>query len=192
MGRISEIRDLLYVFLKRQIIPPLEYARKIGVNIGEDNFIPDKRCWSSEPYLITVGSHCQITAGVRILTHGGGQVVRDRIPNFNTFGKVVIGDYVYIGNNSLIMPGVTIEDHVLVAAGSVVTKSIPRGMVVGGNPARIICTIDDYLERNKQYNTNNRGNKKIGKREMLLSMSEEKFIKKTFMKVSTNCETNSE
>lgn len=180
MGKISEIKDILYDFWHRQICPPLEYARKIGVIIGEDNFIPDKRCWSTEPYLITVGSHCQITAGVRILTHGGGQVVRDKYPCFDTFGKVIIGDYVYIGNNSLIMPGVIIEDHVLVAAGSVVTKSIPRGMVVGGNPARIICTVEDYLERNLQFNTNKRG-QKLNKKALLMSMADDCFIRKPFM-----------
>ena len=181
MGKISEIKDILYDFWHRQTCPPLEYARKIGVNIGEDNFIPDKRCWSTEPYLITVGSHCQITAGVRLLTHGGGQVVRDKYPCFDTFGKVIIGDYVYIGNNSLIMPGVTLEDHVLVAAGSVVTKSVPKGMVVGGNPARIICTIEEYKERNLKYNTGNR-RPSINKRDFLLSMDEVKFIKKTYMR----------
>lgn len=183
MGRFSEIKSLLYDFIHRQITPPLRYARKIGVTIGEDNFLPDKKCWSSEPYLITVGSHCQITAGVRFLTHGGGQVVRDIMPNFDTFGKIKIGDYVYLGNNCLIMPGVTIEDHVLVAAGSVVTKSVPYGMVVAGNPAKIICSIEEYLARNKRYNTDKRNVPGINKRSYLLSMDEEKFIKKPFLDI---------
>ena len=172
-------------YLKRYVLqanyPPLQYARELGVTIGEDNFLPDKRCWSSEPYLITVGSHGQITVGVRFLTHGGGHVVRDRYPHFDTFGKITIGDWVYIGNNSLIMPGVTIEDHVLVAAGSVVTKSIPAGMVVGGNPARIICTVEEYLERNRQYDTGTKSVPGMKKKEKLLSMSEEKFIRKRYM-----------
>ena len=181
MGRISELKSLLYDFVNRQIIPPLQYARKIGVTIGEDNFLPDKKCWSSEPYLITVGNHCQITAGVRFLTHGGGQVVRDKDPNFDTFGKIVVGDYVYIGSNSLIMPGVTIEDHVLIAAGSVVTKSVPSGMVVAGNPARIVCTVDEYLIKNLKYNTGKRNITGVKKMEMLLSMDASKFISKPFM-----------
>ncbi len=152
------------------------------MTIGEDNFLPDKRCWSSEPYLITVGSHCQITTGVRFFTHGGGHVVRKDIPEFDTFGKIKIGDWVYIGNNSLIMAGVTIEDNVLVAAGSVVTKSIPSGMVVGGNPARIICTIEEYLKNNAKYNTGTKGMGSSKKREVLLSMDESKFIAKGYMK----------
>mgnify|MGYP002625309783 CR=1 FL=1 len=108
-------------------------------------------------------------------------MVRDRYPHFDTFGKIVIGDWVYIGNNSLIMPGVTIEDHVLVAAGSVVTKSVPAGMVVGGNPARIICTVEEYLERNRQYDTGTKSVLGINKKEKLLLISEEKFIRKRYM-----------
>lgn len=47
------------------------------------------------------------------------------------------------------MPGVTTGRGALVAAGSVVTKSVAPGTVVGGNPARYICTIDEYIERKK-------------------------------------------
>ncbi|MCA6046142.1 hypothetical protein KQP74_01455 [Bacteroides thetaiotaomicron] len=51
--------------------------------------------------------------------------MRVQLPDFDCFGKVTIGDYVYIGKRALIMPGVTLGNHVLVAAGSVVTKSVP-------------------------------------------------------------------
>lgn len=120
------------------IYSPNKYAKYIGVNIGVDNFISDKKCWSSEPYLIMIGNHCQITSGVRLFTHGGGNVARDKYPDFDVFGKIVIGDWVYIGSGSLIMPGVTIGDNVLVAAGSVVTRSVPLRTIVAGNPARVI------------------------------------------------------
>ena len=59
-----------------------------------------------------------------MLTYGGGGAVRVQLPDFDCFGKVTIGDYVYIGKRALIMPGVTLGNHV-VAAGSVVTKSVP-------------------------------------------------------------------
>ncbi len=166
----------------RAVTPPHIYAKELGVTIGVDNFLPDKNCWSSEPYLITIGSHCQITSGVRLLTHGGGQVLRKDIPDFDTFGKIKIGDWVYIGNNSLIMPGVTIEDNVLVAAGSVVTKSIPSGMVVGGNPAKIICTIEEYKNRNIIYNTKTKGLSHIEKKNILINLESSKFVKKDYLK----------
>ena len=167
MSVLRYIKLILNV-LRAKFTPPLQYAREIGVHIGEDCFIPDKGCFSSEPYLITIGNHCQITSGVRLFTHGGGQVLRDKIPDYDTFGKIVIGDWVYIGNNSLIMPGVTIGDNVLVAAGSVVTKSVPSRVVVAGNPAKIICTIDEYFERNKEYNVGTKKLSPLQKKEYLI------------------------
>ena len=156
-------------------------ARYAGVTIGKKNFI-SSHFWSSEPYLITVGSYCQITHGVKFFTHGGGAAVRDKYPKFDLYGKISIGDYVYIGNNSLIMPGCVIGNNVIIASGSVVTKSIPEGMVVGGNPARIICSIDDYIQRNIKYNLNSKGISANEKREMLLNLNEDKFIKKGYLK----------
>lgn len=113
--------------------------------------------WSTEPYLITIGNHVQLTDGVRIHTHGGGNCVRIVDPTFDCFGKVIIEDWAYIGSGSHIMPGVTIGRGALVAAGSIVTKSVPPGMVAGGNPARIICTVDEYCQKNKKYNINTKG-----------------------------------
>lgn len=154
---------------------PEAYAKYIGVNIGDNNLI-GKNHWSSEPYLITIGSNCQLT-NCKIFTHGGGQVVRKHHPDFDVFGRVTIGDMVYIGTNALIMPGVTIGDNVLVAAGSVVTKSIPSGHVVAGNPAKIICTVDDYYEKNKKYDLHSKGLSSKEKKE-LIEANEEKLIKK--------------
>ena len=137
-----------------------------------------KRHWSSEPYLITVGDYCQLTT-CRIFTHGGGQAVRHLDSSFDVFGKVVIGDYVYIGSNALIMPGVTIGSHVLIAAGSVVTKSVPDNVVVGGNPARIICSIEEYYEKNKNFNLGTKSLSYSSKKEKLLATPDNLFIKKT-------------
>ncbi len=166
----------------RRFWPLEKQARLAGVNMGTDIFI-DSRFWSTEPYLITIGSHCQIVGGGKIFTHGGGAAVRRLHPDFDVFGKVTIGDYVYIGTNALVMPGVTIGDNVIVAAGSVVTKSIPSNVVVGGNPARIICTIDDYIDRNLKYNTNTKSKDAESKKIILLSSSEDIFIKKKLMSI---------
>lgn len=59
--------------------------------------------------------------------------------------------------HSQIMPGVTIGEGALVAAGSIVTKSVAPHTVVGGNPAKFICTTEEYYERNKQYNIGSKG-----------------------------------
>lgn len=108
-------------------------------------------------------------------------MVRHIDPTFDLFGKVAIGNYVYIGSGSLIMPGVTIGNHVLVAAGSVVTKSIPSGVVVAGNPARYLCTIEEYYNRNKKYNMSTKGLSPSEKKRFLLQAPEDLFIKKEEM-----------
>lgn len=148
--------------------------------MGDNNLI-ESAFWSSEPYLIEIGSNCQITHNVKIFTHGGSHILRSEIPTFDTFGKVKIGDWVYIGTDSLIMPGVTIEDHVLVAAGSVVTKSVPANVVVAGNPAKIICTLEEYKKRNLPFNTHSKGMNVEEKKKMLLNLPDEKFIKKRYL-----------
>lgn len=170
LKRIGKIyQNLFWSFEKK--------ARAAGVKMADNNFIASV-FWSSEPYLIEIGSNCQITAGVKFFTHGGGQVLRDKYPKFDAFGKIVIGDFVYLGNNILVMPGVTIGNHVLVAAGSVVTKSIPSSCVVAGNPARYICSIEEYELKNIKYNTDTKGMDTDKKKDLLLSMNENKYIKK--------------
>lgn len=160
----------------RYIASPEAYAKHLGVNIGHNNLI-GKNHWSSEPYLITIGNYCALT-NCRIFTHGGATVARNKYPNFDFFGKVTIGDYVYIGTNALIMPGVTLGDNVLVAAGSIVTKSVPSGMVVAGNPARCIGTVEQFIERNIKYNLESKNLSYKEKREFLLSLPADKFIQK--------------
>ncbi len=167
-------------FIRKKMTPLDVQARKAGVKIGVENWV-SSYFWSTEPWLITVGDHCQITAGVKMVTHGGGHVLRDKDPDFDTFGKVTVGSWCYLGTNALIMPGVTIGDNVLVAAGSVVTKSVPSGMVVGGNPARILCSIEEYQLRNEKYNLKTKGLAQDKKREMHETLPEDKFIVKGYM-----------
>lgn len=173
------IKRLFKVFqlIRSCLYSPEKYARHLGVNIGKNCYI-DTRNWSSEPYLVTIGNNCQITHCVSIYTHGGGQAIRAIDSNFDVFGKVVIEDWAYIGAYSQIMPGVTIGEGALVAAGSVVTKSVAPHTVVGGNPARYICTTEEFYERNKKYNVGTKGLSPQEKKRILLSLSEDKFIKK--------------
>lgn len=156
----------------------VEEAKKAGVQMGRANDVASPFWEAAEPYLITIGNNNQITNGVKIYTHGGTHVARFLYPNFDCFGKVTIGDWCYIGNNVLIMPGVSIGDHVLIAAGSVVTHSYGDNVVIGGNPARIICSLDEYLEKNSNYNVNSKGLSPDQKKELLLGLPDERFITK--------------
>lgn len=179
---IQRIKHIINRLIKLYL-SPIKYARHIGVKVGNNTLIADKGHWPSEAYFISIGDNCAITEGVKIHTHGGGRILRSSIPDFDSFGKVSIGNNCYIGAFSQIMPGVTIEDNVLVAAGSVVTKSVPKGYVVGGNPARIICTTTSFIERNAQYNLHSKGMSLDQKRQFLLSLPDEKFMVKSFLKV---------
>ena len=154
-----------------------KYAKYIGVKFGKGCRIRT-RSFGSEPYLISIGDHVQITDGVKIFTHGGGWVFRDKYPKLDFFGKVIIRDNVYIGNNCLIMPGVTIGKNVIVGAGSVVSKSIADGKVVAGNPARVICDTDEFFTKIESYDVSSNGMNYADKMAYLLSLSEDRFIKK--------------
>jgi len=170
-------------FLKRLFWSKEKQARKAGVIMGHNNFIGGDFWSSAEPYLIAIGSHCDLTENTKIYTHGGARVARGKYPNFDVFGKVVLGDRVYVGSGAQIMPGVTIGDNVLIAAGSVVTKSIPSNVVVAGNPAKYICSLDEYIEKNLPYNTDSKSLNTKDKKKLLLSLTDDKFIKKGYIQV---------
>lgn len=169
--------------LKRIFFSLEKRARLDGVAMGEHNRIESYFWSSAEPYLIKIGNHCDLTEGSKIYTHGGARAAREKYPNFDLFGKVILGDRVYVGSGARIMPGVTIGDNVLIAAGSVVTKSIPSNVVVAGNPAKYVCSLDEYIEKNLQYNTETISLSIKAKKDFLLNMPEDKFIKKGYIQI---------
>ena len=125
----------------------IAYAKYLGVNVGEGCRLYITS-FGSEPFLITIGNRVTITAGVKLLTHNGSTwLIRDDKGRRYDYKPIEIKDDVFIGTNSIIMPGVVIDSEVIVAAGSVVTKSIPQGSIVGGNPAKIIGSYKEYKQR---------------------------------------------
>lgn len=146
---LKKLEKLWYVNIKGDRIG---YARKCGVIIGKDcQILGDPvLAFGTEPWLVKIGDHVDITYGVQILTHEGGiwcaRGIDDKYKKLDCFSPVVIGNNVMIGVNSLIMPGVHIGNNVIVAGHSVVTKDIPDGMVVAGVPARPISTLEKFME----------------------------------------------
>lgn len=140
----------LYFLKKRNI---LKYAKKIGVKIGINTSISNTVEFDSEPYLIDIGNNCKITYNVRFVTHDGGlHVVRNLLNNdIEKFGRIIIGNNVFIGNNATIMPNVKIGNNVVIGYGSIVTKNIPDNEVWAGVPAKRICSIDEYIQKNSTY-----------------------------------------
>lgn len=145
------------------------YFRKKGYFVGKNNrlYITDL---GTEPYLIKIGNHCTITAGVALLTHDGGAwVFRNEIPELNVFGKIEIKDNCFIGIDSIIMPNVTIGPNSVVGAGSIVTKDVPPNVVVAGVPAREICSLEEYKQKciKKWQTLNLKGNRPEWEKQMI-------------------------
>jgi acetyltransferase-like isoleucine patch superfamily enzyme len=178
---LNKLKYLLFTFF----LNPEQHARRNGVKIGKNCSI-GTRNFGSEPYLITIGNHVQITKNVTLLTHGGGWIFREEIPNLDFFGKINIMNNVYIGNGSYILPGVIIESNVIIAAGSVVTKSIPSGVIVGGNPAKIIGNVEDFKTKILRFNQKTKKIKTSQKRMLIELSDEDLFIKKPFIEIKSH------
>lgn len=156
----------------------VKYAKSIGVNLGNNVRLMKNVNFGSEPYLITIGDNVTISYDVGLITHDGATWVfrnNEEYKNIVKYGKIKIGNNCFIGARSILLPGVTIGNNCVVAAGSVVTKKFPDNVVIGGNPAKIIKTTDEYIkkcvENNIEYDTDNY---KKNKRQEVLKMLEEK------------------
>lgn len=140
---------------KRDSESYVEYLRKIGVAVGDRVTIYDPRsiCLDeTRPCLVTIGNDVKITRGVTILTHGYDWSVLAGIHDevVGSAGRVTIGNNVFIGMNATILKGVRIGDNVIIGASSLVNKDVPSNCVVAGNPAKVICTIDEYYKKRKE------------------------------------------
>ena len=136
-------KKLSYLYY-RFFLDGISFARRLGVKVGTDCRIYTAQ-FGSEPWLIEIGNKVTVTSGVRIITHDGSTwLFNDDKGRRFLYKKTIIKNNVFIGTNSIIMPGVVIEDNVIVAAGSIVTKSVPSGVIIGGNPAKIIGDYDTY------------------------------------------------
>jgi acetyltransferase-like isoleucine patch superfamily enzyme len=99
--------------------------------------------------LISIGKHVTISVDVLFITHDGGTFVFRHKPRYEEvvkFGRITIRENCFIGARAILMPGVIIGPDAVVAAGAVVTKNVSPNTVVGGVPAKPICTVEQYAE----------------------------------------------
>ncbi len=138
------------ILRKLGIIRPIDYTsiealRKRGVKIGENVDILNSLIDGGHGALISIGNNVTIT-GVRVLSHDAST---KKFLGYSKVGLVEIGDNVFIGQGSIILPNTKIGNNVIVGAGTVVAKDVPDNVVIAGNPWRILCTFDEYIERNR-------------------------------------------
>ncbi|MFF5053058.1 DapH/DapD/GlmU-related protein [Micromonospora sp. NPDC000663] len=129
---------------------PEGFARSLGVDLrGRVRFYGiDRAMFGSEPWLVSLGDNVYVTAGVQFITHDGGTLIlRREVPDLEWTAPITVGDDVYLGVRTTILPGVTIGDRCIIGAGSVVARDIPANSVAAGVPARVIRSVDDYLDR---------------------------------------------
>lgn len=136
--------------LRKQAIPTREEQwRARGVSIGENFDGPDSTIDYCFGHLVTIGNNVTIS-GTTILAHDGST---KKFLGYSKVAPVTIGNNVFIGYGSIILPGVTIGSNVIVGAGTVVSKDIPDNVVVvqGVNTTyRVLYTFDEYILKQKK------------------------------------------
>lgn len=151
----GKLKRLYLIKVKKQDPMEIHIAamRKSGMQIGE-------RCrifcniQSNEPYMIQIGDNVTISGNVSFCTHDNG-IIKVLEGKTDVVGPITVGNDCFIGMHSILMLGVTLGDNCIVGAGSVVTHSFPPHSVLAGNPAKRICSTDEYAEkyRDKAVNT---------------------------------------
>ena len=121
----------------------ISMGMKVGKNFKRLNgtILDPAHCW-----LIEIGDNVTMAPRVHILCHDASTKT---FLNYTKIGRVTIGDNVFIGAESVVLPGVSIGSNVIIGANSTVTDDIPENSVAVGSPARVICTLDTYLEKER-------------------------------------------
>lgn len=143
MRIINFIRFRLRKWLLEEIT--LKDYIKAGLKLGKNVSIQPGVVFDiSHVWLIDVGDNVVIAPQAYILAHDTSS---KKICGYTRFGKVKIENNVFIGARAMVLPNVTIGENSIIAACSVVTKSIPPNVVAAGNPAKVICTLDEYKSK---------------------------------------------
>lgn len=114
---------------------------KVGKNFSRLGgvILDPSHCW-----LIEIGDNVTLAPRVHILCHDASTKA---FLGYTKIGRVTIGDNVFVGAESVVLPGVTIGSNVIIGANSTVTHDVPDNMVVAGSPARVLCSLEEYLNK---------------------------------------------
>lgn len=122
----------------------VKMGMKVGKNFKRLNgvILDPSHCW-----LIEIGDNVTMAPRVHILCHDAST---KQFLNYTKIGRVNIGNNTFLGAETVVLPGVNIGNNVIIGANSTVTHDVPDNMVVAGTPARIICTLEEYLQKEKR------------------------------------------
>lgn len=134
------------------------FLRNIGINISENyyatkhGFISPSVVFDFNDYsLITIGDATTISRDVMFLTHdysiSKGLKLIDPSLNGRFLRPIRIGANSFIGMRTILLPGTTLGNNVIVGAGSVVKGTFPDNVVIAGNPARILCSTEEWVKK---------------------------------------------
>lgn len=117
-----------------------------GMKVGA-GFVRQQGCYidPTHCFLIEIGSNVTMSIRVTLLAHDAST---KKSLGYTKIGKIHIGDNVFIGANATVLPGVCVGNNSVVGANSVVTKNVPENTVVAGNPARVVCSLSEFKEKN--------------------------------------------
>jgi len=116
-----------------------------GLRLGRNVEIIDTFFFDpSHCFLISIGDDCTICPNVRLIAHDAST---KKHLGYTKIGMIDIGEKCFLGDSVIVLPGVKIGANSIIGAGAVVTHDIPEGSVAAGNPARVIMTTNEYLEK---------------------------------------------
>lgn len=159
---MRRLRNILKSIISRILYPNsyrsdvfVRYLKQKGCSVGERVFFFDPTTVfvdTGRPALLEIKDGAKITRNVIILTHDFSfsvfRPVYHQVMN-ECAGTTIVGNNNFLGMGCIIMPGVKLGENVIVGSGSVVTKSFPDNVVIAGNPAKVICPLDDFYKKRK-------------------------------------------
>lgn len=144
------MRKIMNALVKR--FKPVVFLKKNGAKVGDNVFIDKGFKPGSEIDLISIGNNVNISSNCRIICHDGSNVVLERLclskKGFRKYGDVTIGNNVFVGIDVTFLPNSGVGNNCIVGYGSVVTKKFGDNVVIAGCPAKIICTIKEFSDKN--------------------------------------------